>query len=637
MAKDYKIPLKDKNELEVEEVLFGSDNSVKKNSPNRLERRLETPISEKIPLFFVVFLGLIFLSFSFRIFYLGILKHNYYENLAKANIYRIIYKIPQRGLILDRYGKVLAENVPSFKALIIKKDFPNNKEEIKKEFNKLDKILNISKKEEGKIINNLKNTQDNHSYLLLKDHLSQKEASSLAGANLKGVFLTTSFIRHYPEGKYFSSFLGYLGKPDKTDFKKNKDYLPDEWIGKAGIEKYYQSILRGIPGKMLVLRKQRKNEKNFLEIKKPVAGRTLNLTIDADLQKYIYQQMQEHFKKIGLKKGLAIAINIKTGGILAFLNYPSYDNNIFLTGNSQEKEKIIKNPFNLLYDKIIKGLYPIGSTIKPFIALKGLEEKIITPNTTIDDRPGYIKIENPYYPNKPSIFRDWAIHGLVNLRKAIAVSCDVYFYYLGGGYKNFRGLGVKKIDEILKQFRFDKNTGIDLIGERQGLIPSPDWKKETKKSIWRIGDTYNLSIGQGYFLATPIELLSAYVALANKGMYYKPHFLKEKPISVKKIEFKDSNWQNIWQGMVDTCTKPYGTGHILADLPFKVAGKSGTAQTKGGREINSLFVALAPAKNPKIALFMMAENATETHLNVLPIVKKVLLWYYNQRIKNQSK
>ncbi len=636
MAKKYKISLKDKSELKVEEILFETKSSADKKESDRLERRLEAPISEGIPLFFVIVLGGVFVFFSLRTFYFSVLKHKDYKNLAKANIYRVVYKIPERGLILDRYGEILAENIPSFKALIIKKDFPKQKSQFEKEIADLKNILSLDGKQEREILEEL-NKKDNSSYVLLKDHLTQKEASSLAGANLKGVFLTTSFVRHYPQGEYFSSFLGYLGKPDKADFEKNKNYLPDEWIGKTGIEKYYQNILRGEPGKMLVLRKKKQNERNFLEIKKPIKGKAINLTVDAELQKYIYKEMEKHFKQIGLKKGLAIAMDIKDGGILAFLNYPSYDNNVFLTGKSQEKQEIIKSPFRLLYDKIIKGLYPIGSTIKPFLALKGLEERIITPNTTIDDRPGYIRIENPYHPDKPSIFRDWAVHGLVNLRKAIAVSCDVYFYYLGGGYKGFKGLGVKKIGEILERFRFDKKTGIDLIGEKQGLIPNPDWKEKIKKSPWRIGDTYNLSIGQGDFLVTPIELLAAYVALANKGTYYKPHFLKNEVEAIKKIEFKQSNWQAVWQGMVDTCTKPYGTGHILADLPFKVAGKSGTAQTKGGRAINSLFVALAPADNPRIALFMMAEDATESHLNVLPIVKKVLLWYYDHRLKQNSR
>ncbi len=631
MAKDYKISLKNKSELEIEDVLMESE-GVTEDEATRFERRLELPISEKIPLFFIIILALVFISFSLRIFYFSVLNHEKYNNLAKANIYRLVYKIPERGLILDRNGKILAENIPSFKALIIKKDFPKDKKKFEKEINQLKNILSLSQEQLAEVLNNLNDKNNKSSYILLKDHLSQKEASSLAGADLNGVFLATSFIRNYPDGKYFSSFLGYLGKPNKEDFKKN-EYLPDEWIGKAGVEDFYQNILRGEPGKMLVLRKEKSNEKNFLEIKKPKKGKTINLTIDSELQKFIYKKMSQHFNELGIKKGLALAIDIKNGGVLSFLNYPSFDNNVFLTGDSQEKIKIIKSPLKLLFNKILKGLYPIGSTIKPFLALKGLEEGVVTPKTTIDDRPGYIRIENPYHPEKPSIFRDWAVHGLVNLKKAIAVSCDVYFYYLGGGYKKFKGLGVEKINEILKDFRFDKISGIDLIGEKAGLIPNPGWKKKIKNIPWRIGDTYNLSIGQGDFLATPLELLSAYVALANKGLYYKPHFLKNKKEIVAKINFKEKNWQEVWQGMVDTCSKPYGTGHILADLPFKVAGKSGTAQTKGGRSINSLFVALAPADNPKIALFMMAEDATESHLNVLPIVKQTLIWYYNHRIK----
>ena len=636
--KKYKVALKKREEIEPEEILLDEE---KGNQDNHLERRIETPISRKP--FLIFLLGFIFVSLLFlgRTFYFSVANHSLYLSLAKNNIYRTVYKIPERGRIFDRKGVLLAEDVPSFRALIFKRDFPEAKEKREKIFLKVKKILGIKKEEWNDLMNNLNSGEggETNSYLVLKEDLSTKEASSLAGAKIKGIYVLTSFKRYYPEGNIFSSFVGYVGKPNKEEMNKF-NCLPDEMVGKNGLELFYQDILRGQPGKVLISRRAGGNSKGInnkeLEIKKALPGQDLHLTIDADFQEYVYKKMMERFSALGIKKGLVVAINPNNGEILAFFNFPSFDNNTLLGNDKKKISSLLNNPLNLFFNKIIQGLYPIGSTIKPFLALKGLEERVVTPETTIDDRPGYISIPNPYFPNRPSIFRDWKIHGLVNLRKALAVSCDVYFYYLGGGFGKFQGLGVKEIDQVLQKFGFDKRTGIDLIGEKGGLIPTPDWKEKAKKQPWRIGDTYHLSIGQGYFLATPIELANAYAILANGGIIYQPHFLEGKTKVLGKVIFNKKDQQEVWKGLVDVCEKPYGTGHILSDLPLKVAGKSGTAQIKGGREINSLFVAAFPAKSPQIIFLAMAENAKEGVLNVLPIVKDSLLWYYKNRIKSHK-
>ena len=636
----YKVALRKREEIEPEEILLDEE---KGNQDNHLERRIETPISRKP--FLIFLLGFIFVSLLFlgRTFYFSVANHSLYLSLAKNNIYRTVYKIPERGRIFDRNGVLLAEDIPSFRALILKKDFPREKEEREKTFLKVEKILGIKKGEWADLMDNLdsKESEKGSSYLVLKENLSAKEASSLVGAGIKGIYILTSFKRHYPKGSIFSSFIGYLGKPGKGDISRHPDYLPDEMIGKDGIELYYQNVLRGRLGKVLVLRESGKGSSDesgdsSLEIRKALPGKDLHLTVDAGFQEYIYKRMLEQFSALGLKKGLAVALNPNSGEILAFLNFPGFDNNIFLGNDGEKISRLLNSSLNIFFNRIIQGLYPIGSTIKPFLALKGLEEGIVKPETTIDDRPGYISVPNPYFPDRPSIFRDWKVHGLVNLRKALAVSCDVYFYYLGGGFGKFRGLGVEKIGEALREFGFDKRTGIDLIGEKSGLIPTPSWKEKAKKQPWRIGDTYHLSIGQGDFLATPIELAGAYAALANGGTVYRLHFLKSEPEILRKLSFNSRDWQEVWNGLVDVCEKPYGTGYVLSRLPLEVAGKSGTAQIKGGKEINSLFVAAFPAEHPKIVLLVMAENAKEGTLNVLPIVRDSLLWYYRNRIESHK-
>ena len=294
----------------------------------------------------------------------------------------------------------------------------------------------------------------------------------------------------------------------------------------------------------------------------------------------------------------------------------------------------------------MSGVYTPGSTVKPMVALAALNEHVIDPKKQIFSA-GYIEIPNPYFPDKPSRFLDWKAHGWVDLRSAIARSSNVYFYEVGGGFENIKGLGVDKLKEYWQKFGFGEKTGIDLDSESVGFLPDPEEKEIRTKDIWRLGDTYNVSIGQGDFQVTPIQLINYISAFANDGKYFKPFVLKKvtgedgavleerQPENVRDFSDLSSYLKEVQEGMKDAVRQPYGTAHLLAELSVSVAGKTGSSQVENNTRTNAFFVAYAPADNPQIAILVLIENAKEGSLNAVPIGKDVIDWYYwNRLVKN---
>jgi len=325
---------------------------------------------------------------------------------------------------------------------------------------------------------------------------------------------------------------------------------------------------------------------------------------------------------------------------LALFSIPSFD-----TGQIHRFLKLENQP---LFNRAIGGLYNPGSTIKPLVATAALVEKIINPQEQIYSA-GFIEIPNPYFPNLPSRFLDWKPHGWVDLYSALARSSNIYFYEVGGGFPGQRiGLGIEKLKQWWQKFRLAEKSGIDLIGEERGVLPDPQWMQKVKNRRWLLGDTYNVSIGQGDLLITPIELLNYISAIANGGKFYKPRIAKAVLDENGKILFQnesqilgdlssiiDGAVNEVKKGMEDAVNKPYGTANLLADLPFKIAAKTGSAQTDNNTKVNAFFVGYAPADNPQIAILILIENAREGSLNTIPVAKDVLAWYYKNRLVNQ--
>jgi penicillin-binding protein 2 len=612
MKKNKFIP---ENEIFFEEVVFDSFSSKKELDS------LELPLSRKI--FFLIKIAIIIigiLTFS-RIFYLGIVKNNFYSVRSSANVGKELYLPGNRGVIYDRYGKLLAENKPSLSVSINTKNFFDNSENNKKI---LAEILEepISKIEDLILNQNIESSTN----LILARNVDSEKIIKLKALNLIGVEIIDDYERYYIDGNIFAHVIGYTGV-----------YKNNEIEGKDGIEAYYNEYLKGIDGKTIAYRDAMGKVFEEKIIQLPESGDNLVLTIDSELQKYFYERFKKTLDDLGRKSGVGIAINPQNGEVLSLFSFPSFDNNIFSeSGNNIAKNKILNSTSQPLFNRAISGLYTPASTIKPMVALAALEEKIITPKKQIFSA-GFIEIPNPYNPDNPSRFLDWKAHGWVNLYSAIAKSSNIYFYSIGGGFEDIKGLGIEKLREYWQKFGFGKKTGIDLNGEKEGFLPSPQEKEDRKNDIWRIGDTYNVSIGQGDLMVTPIQLISQICAISNGGKFYKPILKKDTKPEIL-IDFSDleKHIKEIKIGMGDVVSKVYGTAHMLSSIPVKIGAKTGSSQVANNTKTNAFFVGFMPLENPEIAILILVEDAKEGSLNAVPIAKDTLEWYYWNRLENKK-
>ncbi len=407
--------------------------------------------------------------------------------------------------------------------------------------------------------------------------------------------------------------------------------------------------MRGQPNKIAILVDSDNKILNTVIAKESRSGNNLTISIDSDLQKLLTDVLKNKITETNSSGAAAVVLDTRSGEILALVSLPSFDNNVFTNNLSGKNyQTIIKNQNWSEFNRAIGGIYPSGSTIKPFIAAAALEENIISPETKIDDTLGYIQIPNQYNPDIIYTYRDWKAHGWVDLRKAIAWSANVYFYQIGGGYKNIQGLGIERIKKYLNIFGFGSLLGIDLPGESEGLTPDPIWKKTNKNEDWYTGDTYNVSIGQGDVLVTPLQMAAAIAAIANDGTLWQPKIVSKITDSDGKIvkEFKPkiirdnimdkNNLQIVREGMREAVTE--GSAYFLKDLPIKVAGKTGTAQvTNTFKKTNAWFTGFAPYDNPSITLAIVIEGAGEGSTAAVPVAKEVFQWYYNKNYDKLNK
>lgn len=333
-------------------------------------------------------------------------------------------------------------------------------------------------------------------------------------------------------------------------------------------------------------------------------------------------------------------MNPQNGEILALINFPVFDNNLLSSGgNNSEKQTILSSRDQPLFSRAVSGLYSPGSTIKPLVGVAGLKEGVITPTKEIFS-PGYIDIPNPYNPDQPTRYLDWRYQGYVNMASAIAQSSDVYFYEVGGGGPDSVGLGITRLRQWWQKFNFGNLTGIDLPGEAKGFLPSPEWKEKKTSSPWLLGDTYNVSIGQGDLLLTPIQLLNYISVIANGGKIYQPMINKNAEHRILgDLSYLAPEFQEVRKGMRLVATSKLSSANSLGSLPFAVEGKTGTAQINNNQQENAFFVGYTsdtPDGGPQIAVLVLVENSREGSLNAIPIAKDVLNWYYWNRIKTSK-
>jgi penicillin-binding protein 2 len=429
--------------------------------------------------------------------------------------------------------------------------------------------------------------------------------------------------------------LGYMSKMTDADWSelKNANYLLNDSLGREGVEKTYEHELRGTYGKRNIEVDAGDREQSVVSTEQPVPGKNLKLTIDIEAQQKLEELLSTEITKIGKDRGAAIAINPQTGEIIALVNYPSYDNNDFSGGISVENyKKYTTNPNHPLFNRAIAGGLPPGSTFKPVVAAAALEEHTITPQTSINSTGG-IRIGLSFFP-------DWKAggHGITNVTKALAWSVNTFFFAVGGGYQDIKGLGLERIQKYMSLFGLGKITGIDLPGETEGSIPSEEKKKARTGEPWYLGDTYNISIGQGDTLVTPLQMVVWTAAFANGGKIITPHVVgsiidpvthTSETISPKIIKdnlISQGSLNVVKQGMRECVT--YGSCRLLSQLPFDAAGKTGTAQWNHNLdESHAWFVGFAPYNNPQIVIVVLIEQGKEGSEVAVPIAYQFLQWW----------
>ena len=550
---------------------------------------------------------------------------------SNENRIRVVPVAPSRGLIYDRNGLLLAENRPFYSLQVL----PEKVKNIDETLNKLKQVISISKDEIEEFKTSLKYHR-RFKPLSLKNRLTQEQVAEFSVNQYKfpGVYVDAGLKRYYPYGSIFTHVIGYVGRINQKDQSRLEN--SDEWknyaatkdIGKQGIEKYYESLLHGTPGHLEEEVNNRGRTIRTLNSIPPIPGQDIYLTIDLNLQKKAVELLAG-------RRGTVVAIDPHDGGILAMVSSPSYDPNQFVHGiSSKAYRSLLNNDARPLINRATQGQYSPASTIKPLMALAGLEDKVVTEKTRIWD-PGFWQI-----PNVEHKYRDWKRwgHGWVDVHDAIIDSCDTYFYQLA--YK----LGVNRIAQFMAPFGFGESTGVDIFEESTGNLPDKDWKRIKYEQPWYIGDTISVGIGQGYWTATPIQLAKAITIIANSGKRYVPHFLKSLQSSTSKIDAPidelppiELSYPHSWNIVIDSMYRT-AIKKRFTHSPYHAAMKTGTAQIIGiaqnqkydAKSIskkhrdNALVVAFAPYEDPKIVVSVVLENAGWGGDNAGPVAKGML-------------
>ncbi|HEY8119004.1 MAG TPA: penicillin-binding protein 2 [Methylophilaceae bacterium] len=575
-----------------------------------------------------------------RFFFLQMAKYDYFQTLAENNRISLVPIVPNRGLILDRNGILLAHNFFVYTLEIT----PSKTENLEETINEIGKLVEVSPNDRKRF---KKLRMQSHSFesIPLRTHLNEVEAARFAVNRYRfpGVEIKSRLFRHYPQGELGSHLLGYIGRINDADLQALEDsgdlsnYKGSDHIGKSGLEQYYERNLHGTTGFQQVEIDADGHAVRVLSSTAPVPGDNLTLTIDSKMQ-----SIAEH--AFGQRRGALVAINPSNGEVLAYVSKPTFDPNLFVDGIDNESWKAFNDSLDKpLINRPLRGIYPPGSTFKPFVAMAGLENDKRLPPFSISD-PGFYTLSGSSHR-----YRDWKPggHGQVDIKKAITVSCDTFFYGLA------LDLGIDQLTSFLGHFGFGKKTGIDIEGEIGGLLPTPEWKWKRWKQKWYPGETVITGIGQGYTLVTPMQLAQATAILANNGVAMRPHLVasiqenssginKPMPITtVDKIPLKAENIELVREGMMGV-TQPGGTAaSIGAGSPYLIAAKTGTAQVVGIKQNekynaslvaerhrdHALFIAYAPADDPKIALAVIVENGEHGGSSAGPIARQVMDYY----------
>lgn len=598
----------------------------------------ETHIFTGRALVALVGVALLLLAVVVRLVYLQIISHEHFSTLSENNRVNIVPIPPTRGLIYDRKGMLLAQNLPAFSLEVI----PEQVKDLDETLADLAGIVAIDEEDLEQF--NLR-LEQKHPFeaIPLRLRLSEEEVARFAvnRHRFPGVDVGARLTRDYPLGELGVHAVGYVGRINEAEAQSLDvtNYRGTTHTGKTGVEKFYEDILHGEVGYQHEETNAVGRVLRVLERRLPTPGQNIYLTLDMDLQRVAELALTG-------KRGAVVAINPKSGEVLALASLPTYDPGTFVNGISRKDYQVLQDSLDQpLFNRVLAGQYPPGSTVKPLLALAGLEYKEVTPQTSTFC-PGWFSL-----PGDEHRYRDWKKggHGTINVRTAIMHSCDVYFYDLA------RTLGIDRIHKYLGYFGLGHRTGIDLPGEAAGLLPSREWKRAARRQAWYPGETLITGIGQGFMLATPLQLAAATAMLANRGEVIRPQILRatqasggemvmQTPLHAGRVPVSDpANWDTVISAMEDVVHDPGGTAKgISRGLTYHMAGKTGTAQVFGIKQgekykaselaerlhDHALFVAFAPAQDPEIAVAVIVENGGSGSGEAAPVARAVMDRYF---------
>ena len=587
-------------------------------------------------------IGILFLAA--RMFYLQVMQHDLYTTLSDKNRIQVQSVPPIRGLIYDRNGELIADNVPSFSLTITRERV----EDLESTLKSIDALIGLTPEQIESFERRLSRRQRPYEAVPILLRMTQEQIAQISvnRYSLPGVDVQAKLVRHYPHGDLMAHAVGSVRRINEDDARRldSVAYSGTEHVGKIGVEKYYENVLLGKVGYQRVETDARGRIMKVLDSTPPEPGSNLMLHVDSGLQRVASDAL-------GDRRGTVVAIDPKTGGILALVSKPSYDPNLFIAGIDHATYASLRDSIDVpLFNRALQGQYEPGSTLKPFLGLIGLATGTTSKEYKIED-PGWYKL-----PQNERLYRDWnwkksgiGGHGLVNIEKAIYRSCNIYFYELAVK------LGIDRIHDGLALFGFGQNTAIDLPEARKGLLPSRAWKLGSRGEPWYPGDTVNIGIGQGDILVTPLQLATAVAVLANRGGTVTPHMLKQNPLVTRDNQLPDIDlipeqaWELVIKSMENVVHRgnqgfgENGTAwaYIGRGIEYRMAGKSGTAQVVGiaqgelydaeliaeRNRKHAWFIAFAPVDDPKIALAVLVENGGGGSEFASPVARKILDYY----------
>lgn len=576
-----------------------------------------------------------------RTFQLQLFQGASWRMLAERNRLRIQPISAERGIIFDRWQTPLVTNVPNFRLTLRAQDLPRAATERENQIRTIGDTIGVSTEKIDSVLEAF--SKFRYASVVVKEPVTYSEAVNiyLKSGLFPSLTIERGAKRFYVTGvpghqtpipESFAHVLGYVGRISPEELEtRSSVYFPTDRIGKTGVENTVESVVRGVSGQRDVEVDAQGTERRTVSVIEPQPGNNVVLTIDLALQRELERTVKNALARSGKQRAAAVAVDPRDGSIRALVSLPAFDANLFSDGISTDAYGALTgNTNHPLLNRAVAGQFPSGSTIKPFFSAAALQEGIITPDTKVLSTGG-LQIGDHFFP-------DWKAggHGVVDVRRAIAESVNTFFYEIGGGYGQQAGLGPERMKKYLEYFGFGKKTGIDLPNEQSGFLPSPGWKKETKNEQWYIGDTYNMSIGQGDVLVTPLQMAYGVAAIANGGTLWEPRLIDSErtvgggviyyePQARSKIPVDDKWLQVVREGMRQTVVA--GSARSLNTLAVPVAGKTGTAQWSSTKSPHAWFVSFAPYGDPQIVVVILVEEGVEGSVVAAPAAKEFYDWW----------